>query len=150
MKIRDKIQSGRLDTYIGEQTFFDGNLTSKDNLSIYGSVRGTIDCQGRVVIGDSGRVEADIIANEVVVSGKVVGNVTAKSRLEMVSTGVIQGDIKTSRLIMEDGSKFDGHCEMLSDAKSAAKEKTKVAEAPAIPPVLASQEKPKLSKASPR
>ena len=91
MKIKDKIQSGRLDTYIGEQTSFDGNLTSKDNLSIYGSVRGTIDCQGRVVIGDSGHVEADILANEVVVSGKVLGNVTAKSRLEMVSTGVIKG-----------------------------------------------------------
>lgn len=119
--MKDKIPSGKLDTYIGEGTSFDGDLISKQNLSIYGSIKGTIECQGRVVVGESGNVEADILANEVVISGRVTGNVIAKSKLEMASTGIIQGDIKTTRLIMEDGSKFDGHCEMLSDVKPATK-----------------------------
>ena len=135
--MKDKIPSGKLDTYIGEGTSFDGDLISKQNLSIYGSIKGTIECQGRVVVGESGNVEADILANEVVISGKVTGNVTAKSRLEMVSTGVIQGDIKTTRLVMEDGSKFDGHCEMLSDVKPA----TKKAKAEDTPPAIASEVK---------
>ena len=130
--MKDKIPSGKLDTYIGEGTSFDGDLISKQNLSIYGSIKGTIECQGRVVVGESGNVEADILANEVVISGKVTGNLTAKSRLEMVSTGVIQGDIKTMRLIMEDGSKFDGHCEMLSDGKPTAKKAKAADESPAV------------------
>lgn len=135
-----------LDTYIGEETFLEGNLTSKKNLCIYGSVSGSIECQGRVVVGESGNVEADILADEVVVSGKVVGNVTAKSKLEMVSTGVIQGDIKTSHLVMEDGSKFDGHCEMLLDGKPAVVDMEKM-EAADMPPALTSQERPELPSA---
>ena len=140
---KEKIPSGKLDTYIGEQTFFEGTLTSKENLSIYGNVKGSIECQGRVVVGESGKVEADVTANDVVVSGKIVGNVTAKSKLEMSPTGVIQGDIKTSRLIMEDGGKFDGHSEMLSGGSPAVKKKA-VDETPALP----AKEQPKLPRAS--
>lgn len=111
--------SGKLDTYIGEDTSFEGTLNSKKSLTIYGAVKGRIECQGRVVIGQSGSVEADILADSVAVSGKVVGNITARTKMELSSTGSINGDIKTSRLITEDGSKFDGHCEMLSNAGGA-------------------------------
>ena len=144
--MKSRIRS--LDSYIGEETFLEGNLISKKNLCIYGSVSGAIECQGRVVVGESGNVEADILADEVVVSGKVVGNVTAKSKLEMVSTGVIQGDIKTSHLVMEDGSKFDGHCEMLLDGKPAVVDIEKI-QIPDISPALTSQERPKLPSAPP-
>ncbi len=140
-----KVQSGKLDTYIGEQTSFEGTLTSKDNISIYGGVKGKIECQGRVVVGESGNIEADILANDVMVSGKVTGNVIAKNRLEISPTGILQGDIKTSRMIMQDGSRFDGHCEMMIEAKPAIKEKAKVAD---VPQALLSQEKPKLPSAS--
>lgn len=146
MRIRDKMPSGKLDTYIGEGTSFKGDLISKENISIYGSVRGTIECQGRVVIGESGNVEADIQANDVIVSGKVVGNVIAKSKLEMVSTGIIQGEVKTSRLIMEDGGKLDGHCEMLLDEKTAVKGKIKSADAPPSPPPQEKSNQPSASR----
>ena len=139
---KEKTSTGRLDTYIGEQTSFEGTLTSKENLSIYGNVKGKIECQGRVVIGESGRVEADILANDVIVSGKIVGNVTAKGKLEMSSTGIIQGDIKTSRLIMEDGGKFDGRSEMMLDGKPVN------VKAEDVPQALPAKETPKLPKAS--
>lgn len=147
MKIaKDKTVSGKVDTYVGEETSLEGNLTSRGNICIYGSIKGEIECQGRVLIGESGNIEADILANDVVVSGKVVGNVTAKGRLEMSPTGVIQGDIKTSRLIIEGGGKLDGHCEMLSDGKPAAARKLKAEGVPssALPP----QEQSKLPSAS--
>lgn len=140
-----KVQSGKLDTYIGEQTSFEGTLTSKDNISIYGGVKGKVECQGRVVVGESGNIEADVMANDVMVSGKVTGNVIAKNRLEISPSGVLQGDIKTSRMIMQDGSRFDGHCEMMIETKPAIKEKAKVAD---VPQALLSQEKPKLPSAS--
>lgn len=116
---REDTASGKLDTYIGEDTSFEGILNSKKSLTIYGAVKGKIECQGRVVIGQSGSVEADILADSVAVSGKVVGNVTARTKTELSSTGSINGHIKTSRLIAEDGSRFDGHCEMLSSAGGA-------------------------------
>lgn len=140
-----KLSSGKLDTYIGEQTSFEGTLTSKDNISIYGGVKGEIECQGRVVIGESGKIEADILANDVMVSGKVTGNVVAKNRLEISPSGILQGDIKTARMIMQDGSKFDGHCEMILETKPGIKEKAKVAD---VPQAFLSQEKPKLPSAS--
>jgi cytoskeletal protein CcmA (bactofilin family) len=115
--MKRKARPGRLDTYIGEGTSLEGSLTSEENLTVYGRVKGAIECRGRVTVGETGNVEADITADDVVVSGRIVGNVTAKSKLEMVSTGSIQGDIKTSRLTIEDGSKLEGHCEMVLDGK---------------------------------
>ncbi len=143
--LKDKMQPGKLDTYIGEETSFEGSLTSRKSLTIYGSVKGTIECQGRVVVGESGDIEADVIANEVMVSGRILGNVTAKSKLEITSTGVIHGDIKTARLLMEDGSKLDGRSEMLPDDGSTAVKRAKTEAIPATP---ASQKKTKLADAS--
>ena len=125
---KESAVAGKLDTYIGEDTSFDGVLTSSRSLTIFGGVKGTIECQGRVVIGQSGKIEADIVADDVAVSGKVMGNVTAKSKLEITSTGIIQGNVKTASLVMEDGGKLDGHCEMLSDGKPAVVKESKTEE----------------------
>lgn len=125
---KESTATGKLDTYIGEDTSFDGNLTSSKSLTIFGGVKGTIECQGRVIIGQSGNIEADIVADDITVSGKVVGNITAKSKLEVTSTGVIKGDVTTARLIMEDGGKLDGHSEMPSDGKSSVADKPKAEE----------------------
>lgn len=143
--IKDKMQQGKLDTYIGEESSFEGQITSRKSLTIYGSVKGNIECQGSVIIGESGSIEADITANEVTVSGRVIGNITAKSRLEITSSGVIQGDIKTARLLMEDGGKLDGHCEMLPDGGSKAAKRAKTE---ALPSGMESQKTPSLPSAS--
>jgi len=142
---KEKAESGKLETYIGDGTKFEGILTSKDNITIYGSVKGAIECQGRVIVGDGGNIEADIIANDIIISGKVLGNVTAKEKLEISSTGSLKGDIKTSRLVMEDGSKFDGHSEMLSGGKPPVIENTPSI---SVSPAITTKEKPKLPSAS--
>lgn len=142
--MKNRMRPGRLDTYIGEETSFDGRLTSKENLSIYGSVSGAIECQGRVVIGESGNVESDILAEDIVVSGKVVGNVIARGKLQVTSTGIVKGDdIKASQWDIQ--GKIEGHYETLSDGKSAVVEKIRTEDAL---PALTSQEKLKLPSAS--
>ena len=125
--------SAKLDTYIGEDTSFEGTLKSKKSLTIYGSVKGAIECQGRVVIGQNGNMEGDIFADDVTISGKVVGDVTARSKLELASTGALQGDIKTPQLIMEDGSKFDGHCETIPDGAAETQRALPAKENPRLP-----------------
>ena len=142
---KEKPEYGKLETYIGDGTSFEGVLTSKDNITIYGSAKGSIECQGRIIVGESGNIEADIIANDIIISGKVLGNVTAKEKLEISSTGLLKGDIKTSRLVMEDGSKFDGRSEMLSGGNLPITEKKTSIN---LSPALATKEKPKLPSAS--
>ncbi len=144
---KENAVSGKLDTYIGEDTSFEGALASSKSLTIFGGVKGTIECQGRVVIGQTGKIEADIVADDVIVSGKIVGNVTARSKLELTSTGIIQGDVKTARLIMEDGGKLDGHCEMLSDGKPELVKEPKSEEKSSN---LTSEKEPKQAKSSRR
>ncbi len=138
---KESAVAGKLDTYIGEDTSFEGTLKSKKSLSIYGSVKGAIECQGCVVIGQSGNMEGDILAGDVTISGKVVGNVTARSKLELASTGVLQGDVKTPRLIMEDGSKFDGHCETISDGSAKTPGALTAKETPKLPGSFEKKEK---------
>jgi len=107
-----------LETCLGEQTSFEGTLISRDNITIHGKVKGRIECQGKVVADEKANIEADIVAEEVVISGRVLGNVSAKTRLEICSGAVLQGDIKTPRLVIGDGSKLDGNCKMVLDGRS--------------------------------
>ena len=125
--------SAKLDTYVGEDTSFEGTLKSKKSLTVYGNIKGTIECQGSVVVGQSGNVEGDILADDVTICGKIVGDVTARSKLELASTGVLHGDVKTPRLIMEDGSKFDGHCETIPDGVAETHRTLPVKEDPRLP-----------------
>ena len=133
--------SAKLDTYVGEDTSLVGTLNSKKSLTIYGSVKGAIECQGRVVIGQTGNIEGDILAGDVTISGKIVGNVTATNKLELASTGVLQGDVKTPRLIMEDGSKFDGHCETISNGSTKTTRALPAKETPRLPGPSGEEEK---------
>jgi cytoskeletal protein CcmA (bactofilin family)/3D (Asp-Asp-Asp) domain-containing protein len=111
-----------LETCLSEQTSFEGTLISRDNITIHGKVKGRIECQGKVVADEEANIEADIVAEEVVISGKVLGNVSATTRLEICSGAVLQGDIKTPRLVIGDGSKLDGNCEMVLDGESVDSE----------------------------
>jgi len=121
--MRNAISTGEnLETCLGEQTSFEGTLISRDNIAIHGKVKGRIECQGKVVADEKANIEADIVAEEVVISGKVLGNVSAMTRLEICSGAVLQGDIKTPRLAIGDGSKLDGNCEMVLDERSVDSE----------------------------
>ena len=108
-----------LDTLIGSKTIFEGVLMSNESICIEGTVKGKIECRGSVVVGQGGKVKADIVAENVLVGGRVNGNITAENKLEITSTGRVKGDIETSRLVITEGVVFDGNCHM-NGGKSAA------------------------------
>ena len=68
-----------------------------------------------VIVGEKGRVDADIIADSVVLSGTVNGHITAKAKLEITTNGKLKGDIKTGSLIIAEGVLFEGKCQMITD-----------------------------------
>ena len=105
----------KVDTLIGNKTVFEGKLNVYGGIRIDGAVKGEIECQGILVVGNGGKIEANIIADSAIIGGEVIGNITAKNRLEIISKGKVRGDIASSHLIINDGVIFDGSSHMLSD-----------------------------------
>jgi cytoskeletal protein CcmA (bactofilin family) len=78
-------------------------------------VRGKILCEGSVIVGPKGRVDADVYAETVLVGGEVNGNIVSKSKLEITTSGKLRGDIKTGSLIVAEGVIFEGKCQMITE-----------------------------------
>lgn len=97
---------------IGQGTVIDGTVRAQSDLRISGTVKGTVQVAGRVVVTGEGVIEGEVIAANAHVDGKVEGTVTVEARLVLGGTAVIQGDIRTSKLVVEDGAVFTGKCDM--------------------------------------
>jgi cytoskeletal protein CcmA (bactofilin family) len=94
---------------IGKSLFVKGEVSGSESLYIDGKVEGTINLPGnRVTIGRNGQVAANVTAREVVVLGKVRGNVTASDRVDIRSEGSLTGDVAAARISIEDGAYFKG------------------------------------------
>jgi cytoskeletal protein CcmA (bactofilin family) len=100
------------DTLIGSGTEFEGTLKTRAGLRIEGQFKGTIDCQGDIVIGKSGVVRSQVSARNVTIAGKLFGEVTARERLTILAPGELEGNIAAATLVIEDGAKFNGTSRM--------------------------------------
>jgi cytoskeletal protein CcmA (bactofilin family) len=107
-------------TLIGSKTIFEGVLMSNESIRIEGTVKGKVESRGSVVVGQEGKVKANIVAENVLIGGQVNGKITAKNKLEITSTGRVKGDIETSRLFIAEGVVFDGNCRMNGGKSEAA------------------------------
>jgi len=96
------------DMYIANNCHIKGGITSSGNVTIDGQVEGNIVIEGDLVIGHEANVKADIEAMNVHIKGEVQGKITAKSLLEMSSTGRLNGDIHTKYLKIDQGARFVG------------------------------------------
>lgn len=94
-----------------------GSLSFKDpvNLRINGRFDGTLETRGTLTIGETGTVDAHITGENIVVAGKVKGDVTAKKMLVLMPTAVLNGNISTPKLNIVEGAVFQGKCQMLED-----------------------------------
>jgi cytoskeletal protein CcmA (bactofilin family) len=94
---------------IGKSLVVKGEVSGSESLYIDGKVEGTINLPGnRVTVGRNGQVAANILAREVVVLGKVRGNVNASDRVDIRSEGSLTGDVAAARISIEDGAYFKG------------------------------------------
>jgi cytoskeletal protein CcmA (bactofilin family) len=106
---------------IGKGLFIKGEITGSESLFIDGKVEGSITIPGnRVTIGRNGQVAANISAREIVVLGKVRGNVSATDRVDIRAEGSLSGDVAAARISIEDGAFFKGGIDIRKpDAKNA-------------------------------
>ncbi len=106
---------------IGKGLYIKGEINGSESLFIDGKVEGSVNLPGnRVTVGRNGQVAASITAREIVVLGKVRGNVVASDRVDIRAEGALTGDVAAARISIEDGAFFKGGIDIRKpDAKSA-------------------------------
>jgi len=103
---------------IGRSLVIKGELSGAEALYIDGRIEGKITLpDNRVTIGRNGSVQANIIAREVVVMGKVSGNIECSDRVDIRSEGSVTGDVSTVRISVEDGAVLKGGIEVRSSER---------------------------------
>ena len=98
---------------------FEGDIKGDENLNVEGHFKGAIKITGNLFIGRGGNVKADIEADNVVIQGKINGNVLARKQLEIQSTGQLLGDCTAQSIDIKEGAIFDGRLNMLRPSTAA-------------------------------
>jgi cytoskeletal protein CcmA (bactofilin family) len=94
---------------IGKSVMIKGQIFSREDLTIDGEVEGSVELQEhRLTVGPHGKVQAGVKAHEIIVLGTIHGNVDAADRIEIRKDARLVGDIKTARIVIEDGAYFKG------------------------------------------
>ena len=98
----------------------DGEIQGEENLHVDGHINGAIKLNGDILIGSSGIVEAEIEANNIVIQGRVTGNVVARQQLEIQSSGSLVGDCTARSIDIKEGAIFEGRSKMLQPSHAPA------------------------------
>lgn len=108
--------------HIGKSVLVKGELSGSEDLYLDGEVEGSIDLQEHnLTIGPHGRVRANVKARDIIVHGKVDGNIVGTERVELKRSAVLTGDISTQRIVIEDGAFFKGAIDIKKEAKPGVK-----------------------------
>lgn len=99
-------------TVIGETILVRGNLQGDEDLTVRGRVEGSLNLSRTLIVEPSGVVKAEVSVSNVVVSGVVVGNITASDSVEIAESGRMIGDIHAPRVIIVEGARFKGKVDM--------------------------------------
>jgi cytoskeletal protein CcmA (bactofilin family) len=99
-----------INSIIGENSTFKGDLTVTGFFRIDGDFQGTAQTEGRILVGRHGRVKGNLTARDIVVGGIVMGNLSATERITMLSTALVVGNVYAPRIQMENGVVLDGSC----------------------------------------
>jgi len=109
-KVADEISNSS--NIIGKGTILEGSIETYGNIRVEGKVIGNVKTKSKVALGQSSRVEGNILAQNAEVAGEVKGKVEISDQLLLRPTAVIHGDIITNKLIVESGATFNGSCKM--------------------------------------
>ncbi len=143
MPMRPAEMEARGSAVIGKSVLVKGQVMSREDLFVDGEVDGSVEMQEhKLTIGPNGKVQAGIKAREVVVLGSVTGNVDAADKIEIRREARLVGDIRTARIVIEEGAYFKGSVDITrtEPAKQAPKVQAAAAapaSAPAAAPVSA-------------
>ncbi|MBV9763069.1 MAG: polymer-forming cytoskeletal protein [Acidobacteriaceae bacterium] len=106
---------------LGKNVTVKGQIFAREDLTIDGEVEGTVEChEHRLTIGPNARVQAGLKAREIIIQGSIQGNVDATDKIDIKKEAKLVGDIKTSRIVIEDGAYFKGSIDISKPAAAKA------------------------------
>ena len=98
---------------------FDGKIEVRGTLRIEGEFKGDIGTPESLVIGKTGVVHAKVRVKNAIIGGQLFGNIVAENKIELQSGSHVEGDIKTKRLVIDEGVFFEGNCAMGSGQRKS-------------------------------
>jgi cytoskeletal protein CcmA (bactofilin family) len=129
-----KISSPTDQATIGRSLVIKGEVSGSETLYVDGRIEGTINiAENRVTVGRNGTVAANITAREVVIMGKVTGNIQCTDRVDIRSEGSLTGDVVTQRISVEDGAVLKGSVQVRSAEQKSQSHAKPAATEPAKP-----------------
>jgi cytoskeletal protein CcmA (bactofilin family) len=105
---------------LSKKVKIEGDIQGDEDLRVEGHFKGTIKVVGDIFVGQSGVVEADVEADNIVIQGQITGNVLARNQLEIHSSGQLLGDCKAKSIDIREGALFEGRSSMLRSTVSPA------------------------------
>ncbi len=129
------LSAEELNGFMDQGTEFEGELRFKDTFRIDGSLKGRIVSDNTLIVGESGRVDADIECAVVSIRGTVTGRVHGRERIELLAGSRVQATLVSPKLLIEDGAFFQGQCDM-SQKEGATREAKGVPSAAGGKPAL--------------
>ena len=108
---RREITDNKITGFFDKETQFKGDLTFKGSFRIDGHFKGKIDSESILIIGNTGKVEADINIGYVIIDGEARGNIHAKEKVEINSNGRVFGTIISPKLVIEEGAYLEANCQ---------------------------------------
>ena len=119
---KNPLQNHTFDSILGEGMVIDGRLKVTGSALIHGVVTGNIEASQEadmvvIGVGDSGRVQGNIIADQVMIGGRVMGDVVGRSRVELMSNAVVEGNLTYGNLVIDEGARVMGRMIPLDEAK---------------------------------
>ena len=122
-KGNEALRMGKVDTILGDGTEVQGGVVAKGTIRIDGRIEGGVVSEDGIIIGETGIVKGDLTARFIILGGKVTGDLHAQTRVELLPTAQLYGDIRAPRLIIAEGVIFEGTCDMMNE-KAESESKT--------------------------
>lgn len=107
-----KKSKDEINAFLGKDTEFEGKLSFTGAVRIDGKLSGEIFSNGTLIVGESAVIKAQIHIADMVISGEVHGDIFAEKKIEITVPGKLFGNIKTPKLVLEEGVIFEGNCKM--------------------------------------
>jgi cytoskeletal protein CcmA (bactofilin family) len=123
---KNPLQNHAFDSILGEGMVIEGRLKVSGSALIHGVVTGNIEADPKadlvvIGVGDSGSVHGNVIAHQVMVGGRVYGDVIASLRVELMSNAVVEGNLRYGALVIDEGAQVMGRMVPFNEAGSADK-----------------------------
>jgi len=106
-----ELEENKMTGFFDKDTQIEGDLSFKGSFRIDGVFKGKINSDSTLIIGENGKVEADIKIGYIVINGEIKGNIQARDKVEINSTGRVIGSVASPKLIVEEGAYLETSCQ---------------------------------------